>query len=324
MMKKGLRVLSAALAAVMLLSVCALALSEETSVYIPERIAKLGLPEMPEYITLKTRTESASVYSDSDSGSGKIRAVEEGDIALYFSQKPDWAGVIWMDGWETLEVDEDGYAVTNTENHTTQPGIWATSGPVDLVSGLPEWRWNDGGDYAFLAGVGAVVCQYGRSGSINYVEYTVEEDFFRTGMAGASTIIRWEPVKVTNYSARDEVQYETSTITWYVSCVTATYPAGNAITGVRADYRNDARNTLGRYTITYATSDTETYTITYAPAAQNRRADEPISGEYTVGGTTYVSGSGDNQNKWYTAGYGTQLRKSGLRAMTSFKSPRVK
>ena len=52
--------------------------------------------------------------------------------------------------------------------------------------------------------------------------------------------------------------------------------------------------------------------------------DKPIYGEYTVKGVTYVSGSGSNLNKWYTAGHGTLLRRNGLRGVTSFISPRVK
>ena len=53
-------------------------------------------------------------------------------------------------------------------------------------------------------------------------------------------------------------------------------------------------------------------------------ADEPIYGEYTAGGKTYVSGSGDWLDTWYEKEHGRQLRKKGLRKVTSFPSPRVR
>ena len=322
---------------------------------------------MPDYVTLKTETDGVATYGDEENPDNPCPVLQEedGEIRLYFSQRPDWASVIWMDRWENLDVDEDGTAVTGMENHNAQPGIWATSGPENPATGKPEWRWNDGGDYAFMAGLDQVTCQYGRKGKVNYVEYTVDEDYFKTGMKGASTVIRWEPVSIKNYSEENYVKYETTTTVWYVSSVTATYPAGNNIAGVKADYRNDKKNTLSSYVITYAVSENETYAVKYMPSTttiveehnyglflpveswlpstidytndpntweevpsgwylHHYTADEPIYGEYSVNGKTYVSGSGSNLNKWYTEGHGSELKKSGLRGVTSFPSPRVK
>ena len=170
---------------------------------------------------------------------------------------------------------------------------------------------------------------------------------------------------IKNYSEENYVKYETTTTVWVVTSVTATYSAGNPITKVKAEYRNDRKNTLSSYEITYAVNENETYAITYMPNTatifeehnyglflpdnsnlpstffytndpntweeypsgaywHHYTEDEPIYGEYTVNGVTYVSGSGSNLNKWYTVGHGTLLKRNGLRGVTSFPSPRVK
>ena len=163
-----------------MLSVCELALGDDLKVFLPERISKLNIPEMPEYITLKTDTDRTATYGDAEAPENPcpILQTEDAEIRLEFSKKPDWAGVTWMDGWENLVVDEEGRAVTTMEGHSVQPGIRATSGPISPDTGKPEWRWNDGGDYAYLAGLGPVTCEYGRRGTVKYVEYTVEQDYY--------------------------------------------------------------------------------------------------------------------------------------------------
>lgn len=85
-----------------------------------------------------------------------------------------------------------------------------------------------------------------------------------------------------------------STDVWYVSSVSATYPEGNYIVGAEADYRNDAKNNLYQYKISYAVNDTDVAQIYY------RTWDSPFYGLYSKNGTVIaVSGSGNNLNKWY-------------------------
>ena len=411
-MKRFIRILSISLAAMLLLSAAGVSFAaSDTAVYIPYIIEKLGLPDMPEYITLKTKTERAvmkdsrgnvvyqteevknpngviSSYIKYDYNGNPIPVygtAENPDIELQFSEQPEWAGVIWADGYETLKVDESGYAKTSMVGHNMQPGINIVKSVCDPVTGrLLEYE-HDGGDYAYLAGKNNVAVQYGRSGSVNYVEYTVEQDFFRTGMEGASTVIRWEPVQVItdcykeaqeekwylvwdqqdyyddyyddydptvgNYGRTDSfvtnqwgniaynennelccyqnnkvipipvdgsAYYDANTnrlydqwgkelmilpphvmccnkpqqdtyiyypdngtscvqipvvrvtdakplTVWYISSVTATYPAGNYIVGVEADWRNDKKKTLASYKITYEPKQGEQYKITYSP-----------------------------------------------------------
>ncbi len=114
---------------------------------------------------------------------------------------------------------------------------------------------------------------------------------------------------------------------WYVSSVSATYPEGNPIVAVEADYRNDAKNNLYGYTISYAVSENEVYEITY------NIYNSPIFGLYSRNGSyVAVSGSGNNIGKWYK--YNGQDSTTGLwnngkqvktvkKSIKTFSSPRV-
>ena len=117
-----------------------------------------------------------------------------------------------------------------------------------------------------------------------------------------------------------------STDMWYVSSVSATYPEGNPIVAVEADYRNDAKNNLYGYTICYAVSENEVYEITY------NTYNSPIFGLYSRNGAyVAVSGSGNNIGKWYkyngqdSSGLwnnGKQV-KTVKKSIKTFSSPRV-
>jgi hypothetical protein len=85
-----------------------------------------------------------------------------------------------------------------------------------------------------------------------------------------------------------------STDIWYVGSVSAAYPAGNYIVGVEADYRNDAKNNLSQYKVSYAVSENDVAEIYYRPW------DSPFYGQYSRNDAIIaVSGSGNNLNKWY-------------------------
>ena len=203
---------------------------------------------------------------------------------------------------------------------------------------------------------------------------TYEGDPFKTGMDGAVTTIEWDDATIIpecgGYLTLD-----------YIRSVTVVYPAGNYIRKVVAEYTNDKKKSLSKYTITYQTGENEYYTISYAaktgtvaedhgldginyatqgihsyinndtgevitvnlnaaPASQklledyvgavylhHYSADEILEGDYTDGSVRLHSGSGNNAGKWYAydsvSGVYTQSRKGGLRSIFSFKSPRV-
>jgi len=268
------KILSVALIAIMLLSLSAFAVAEDdTSVFIPNKIAKLGIPDHPiNWIQLDTKSPWAAFLYIDDDGDLDVGTGAVGDeIELFFSRKPDWAGVIWAEGFENLDVDDDGYAVTSREGHMRQPGTWSASGPCDPLTGIPAWHVT-GGDYAYMAGYKNMTMQYGRSGRLNYLDVSYEEDYFATGIEGATTVVRYIPAHVDTDCGW--------TIVWYADTVKATYPEGNYIAGVEAKYRNDAANTLASYKISYATSETEIYKITYAPST-NTVVEDHFNGAIT-------------------------------------------
>jgi len=124
-MKKFTRILSAALVAMMVLSLVAVASAETPSVYIPNRVAKLVDIELEDYDypTLVTKGDTK--------GSGyNVKLNTEGVMHFQFSEKPDWAGAVVSSldgGWINLDVDESGYAEMELEDLHRQPGMWSWS-----------------------------------------------------------------------------------------------------------------------------------------------------------------------------------------------------
>jgi len=385
-MKKTSRILSVALVALMVLSLTASAVAETPAVKIPNTLGKVKtadgvtVPTIDDIedkiIWLTTSTDSAKMFDQfgnpimskycKDRYTGQfVQAIghtDDGDIYFHFSPKPDWAGVIWAEGFENLDVDENGDAVTSREGHLRQPGTWVANGPKSQGS----WHVT-GGDYAYMAGKTfedgtSVSIQYGRSGSINYIEYTIPEtDFFQTGMEGATATVKFVPVTVKSVCGPEEdpQKYTRYDYFYYVASVNVDYPAGNEIVRVETDWRNDTKQNLASYRISFATSETEVYKITFSPKSvsiyedltvspkiylpltqiqgslipstnfddgtsiHTYYADDPIYGEYYKNGELKaVTGSGDNINKWYKPGHGKQVK--GLKALKSFKSPRVR
>ena len=103
-----------------------------------------------------------------------------------------------------------------------------------------------------------------------YDEYTYDGDPFRTGQEGGETTVYWEQVRVPGHKfvfvngAKVEKYAEYDTL--YIPRVRTTYPKGNYIRKIEANFRNDAARSLVDYLITYQTSDTEKYTVRYAAA----------------------------------------------------------
>jgi len=346
-MKKSSRILSLALIVAMLLTVSAVAFADDTTVYIPKKLVKLGVPDKPHAPKLTTSNDG-------------------NDIELQFGEKVDYAIVNWSEGEELLDVDDTGYAVTSRDGHKLQPGTQAfnstatykdedgkthlrfgcdplTGKIIDKATGdiIPtEVAVEAGihvvyGDEAYVAGKGSVRASYARSGHINYIVKTTEEDYFQTGLEGAKSEITYTyyKQKVLRNKNTGKTGYESG---YYVSTVSATYPAGEeypCIVKVQADYRNDENNTLASYKITYATSDSETYEITYAPATNtvlqmgskfynsiagvdipdntashqyapgvaliHRNQDQVVCGLYRKGSLVLCSGSGKKLGNWY-------------------------
>ena len=109
-----------------------------------------------------------------------------------------------------------------------------------------------------------------------YNEYTYDGDPFLTGQQGGRTTVYWEEVTVRGHKYVYEFNDRTQKVekvekkakydTLYIPRVCTTYPKGNYIRKVVANYRNDKACSLIDYLITYQVSETEKYTIRYAAA----------------------------------------------------------
>ena len=103
-----------------------------------------------------------------------------------------------------------------------------------------------------------------------YDEYQYQGDPFLTGQEGGKTTVFWEEVKVKGYKyvyrrgikIRKNAKYDTL----YIPRVVTTYPKGNYIRQIVANFRNDEARPLVDYLITYQVSETEKYTVRYAAA----------------------------------------------------------
>jgi hypothetical protein len=301
-MKNITKILSVALVAMMVLSLSAVALADDTTVYIPARLSKLGVDAVLDdfvYPTLKVKMSSTKALGDPC----PIVAGDEADYLLYFSEKPDWAGAVVssLDGsWINIDVDDSGFGMIEGPLHR-QPGMWSWSGPCDPITGKPKGH-GVGGDYPYYAGKDygdySVNVSYYRNGKAYKVVVTLKdsEDFFRTGMEGGVMSITFERVNVEldsikGYDDDDEPIYA-STDVWYISQVSATYPEGNYIIGVEADFRNDRKQNLYGYKVSYAVSEKEIYKITYAPntaSVLEDRDNQLSDSDYTPVGSSAPS-----------------------------------
>ncbi len=308
-------------------------------------------------------------------GMAIAKGITEDSVAQYqFSEKPDWFGVVLSQldgGWANIDIDDNGYGEFEIGELHRQPGVWikqvmhcdeyeitledgTTQKVKDVYWAYPDWMFDgegnwaiaDIGDYPYSGGKDygdyAADVWYHRDGSAYKVTITLKdsEDFFRTGQEGGLMKITAEFVEIpyTVKKGADKGKVKT-TKDWYITNVTAVYPEGNYITEVYTQWRNDSKQNLASYKISYAVSEKETYRITYAPKTTtiyqygpswdkrfydisnegycyglepsykygdgtyltHYTADDPIYGEYYRDGKLVaVSGSGDsNIKKWY-------------------------
>ena len=231
-MKKIPRILSVALVAMMLSSLCAIAQADDTTAYIPAKLGKLGLdmvmddfqyPELSIKITdlawkyetvegrkIKMRTDP-DYCVDPETGLGYyFKSITEDSVAqLQFSEKPDWAGVVVSSldgGWIALDIDEDGYAEYDIGELHRQPGMWSWYSSGDGWS-----AHGSGGDYPYSAGKNygdySVNVSYHRSGAAYKLVVTMNkaEDPFRTGLEVDHVSVTFENVDVITYCYADAV-----------------------------------------------------------------------------------------------------------------------
>lgn len=225
-----------------------------------------------------------STYAEND---GKLACLD-GDYTLFFDEAVDYAAVDWVNELEELELDEDHTAVTNKEGHS-----WQQRSVVARKDGVST--------------------SYTNSGTPRAVWITNHEDYFASGQEDAWTTIYWRSEKIKSECGG-------YIMTWFVGNVTVSYPYGEEIRSVSADFRNDKKNTLYGYTVTYAVSDTEIYSIRYD------ECDRPVRAYYNNGVRTLEYTCDPVRGKWIWADVetGEEVWRLNLRTPDSFESPRVR
>ena len=264
------RTLSLGLAMLLLLAIPAGAFAETVSVRIPSKLGNLSLPEMPDPLQLYTWTDSVPTYGNplNPKDPCPILAVNDAIMHLQFSEQPDFAVASWYMGNENINVGADGYAELSTEGRRVQAGFtW------DGVTKEKDWF--------IKAGKDGVTAGYTNSGKVRFIEYTVDGDFFDTGIEGAQTTFRYEPVtidgdyyvynpqtkkmenqkgKVRDASSEDGWKHWYYT-NWYIPTITVVYPAGSGLTKIVAEYWNTEKAALKKFAVQYAPKGT--YTCSY-------------------------------------------------------------
>ncbi len=264
------RTLSLGLALLLLLAIPAGAFAETVSVRIPSKLGNLSLPEMPDPLQLYTWTDSVPTYGNplNPKDPCPILAVNDAIMHLQFSEQPDFAVASWYMGNENINVGADGYAELSTEGRRVQAGFtW------DGVTKEKDWF--------IKAGKDGVTAGYTNSGKVRFIEYTVDGDFFDTGIEGAQTTFRYEPVtidgdyyvynpqtkkmenqkgKVRDASSEDGWKHWYYT-NWYIPTITVVYPAGSGLTKIVAEYWNTEKAALKKFAVQYAPKGT--YTCSY-------------------------------------------------------------
>lgn len=266
----AVRTLSLGLALLLLLAIPAGAFAETVSVRIPSKLGNLSLPEMPDPLQLYTWTDSVATYGNKQDPKDPcpILAVNDAIMHLQFSEQPDFAVASWYMGNENISVGADGYAELSTEGRRVQAGFtW------DGVTKEKDWF--------IKAGKDGVTAGYTNSGKVRFIEYTVDGDFFDTGIEGAQTTFRYEPVtidgdyyvynpqtkkmenqkgKVRDASSEDGWKHWYYT-NWYIPTITVVYPAGSGLTKIVAEYWNTEKAALKKFAVQYAPKGT--YTCSY-------------------------------------------------------------
>ncbi len=263
---------------------CALPLDSMAvgSVRIPASVRRLKIPEMPETVPLFTYAQN----------NGK-KAYTDGNYYLYFGEAVDYAAVDWVNMLEEVELNSRHTAVTSKEDHT--------------------WQQR----YVIAEKDGVTVC-YTNAGVPKAIWINNQEDYFLTGQNEAWATVYWRSEEIRSdcwKGPEDDLL-----TTWYVGNVTVSYPFGEEIRSVSVDFRNDKHNTVYGYTITYAVSDTEIYSIRYD------KYDRWVRAYYSNGERNLEYICDPERGKWIWADpeTGREMRRLKLRKPDSFDSPRVR
>ncbi len=286
-MKTLSRWLCAALILVLLMPVLpAAARVTDVTVFIPDRLSQLRLPDMPEippepeYPLLVTDLDK--IYFGKNGEPCPVAADPDGDMRLWFTPNVETCDV---DDNE-VQLDENGYGEI----------------PLELtnIQGIEIEAEYDGHTFSYYAsgehnGVVAhfdnLTVWYDKYGCPYQASLKMNEDFFLSGQPGEASAVIWY---IRNQNQVQKKQKDGKVRTgresvWYVEHVTVNYPYESTVYRVTAHYLNDEKNTLESYTITYNTAfvRTENEDGTVSVRCTDRYAIEYAGKTYPCGGVMY-------------------------------------
>ena len=278
-MKKRFCKICALLAAALLALMPALAFSEDdTTLFIPYRLTKLGLPDVPQVPELTVRMDTV------DGGDPcPVAPDPDGKLYIRFSGPVDECILSRLFDGEMYDPEKEKHASKDEPYYSMYGAVIPIDGngcgEADIRF-LIDPEEEDLNDIWFQVTVGDLQIEYefywGR-----WVPWSISlhnhEDYFRSGQSGPDTSIEytWVPVAESHEGA-DGVWYNDNwwwwgdrtgyfMDTWYVSSVSVEYKKGSYIRSAEAEYRNDEKKSLSIYRVEYAVNEDETYTVTYAP-----------------------------------------------------------
>ena len=340
MTKKLRRFLSLTVLLTALFSLCPAAGAETPSLFIPDRLKDLRLPDMPE-IPDMPEAPALSCWMDlleETAGCPKV-ADPDGDFHLQFDRQVSRCSV---DG-HAVAIDENGYGEIPAEQTDMQKiNISAVSGDVTYDYLTPGTLSRAVGRF------GKLTVYYNEYGCATRLLLRGDTDYFRSGAAGCTSVITWNSVILETPAPAGSGKKPVQTRVWYVDSVEITYPKDSYIFRAVAFYLNDKKNTLDSYWVVYDDSPTDRYLIcysgkTYECGGVHYEEDQILNGLYEdlsatnvytespwtgvkLPGRVYENASGKyfGGNRWINLVTGEPYKgKKTLRKLLSFTSPRV-
>ena len=277
---KKLLCLAGALALMLALTAPVVSQAEETTLYMPRKLEKLGVPELPQLPFLKAWSDCIVLGDPCP-----LVLDPDGYLHVQFSFPVDECLVMHGGGVqftcfdmnENRQADEpyyafDGVHVPIDENGRGEVALRFLIDPEEESLSNPR----------FYVRLGSAIIAYTYTFhrfEADYVTWSPEEvfifdnqDYFRSGLADprAVTVYRGEPIsRSTVEEWWDWQEYWNWNDHMHVHCVNVTYGAGDEIVGAEAVYWDKEPGTLHGYSVQYLFGEDDHYRIYFAPETES-------------------------------------------------------
>ena len=269
---------------------------EDITLFIPDRVEKLHLTEMPEIPELDVPVVHCWMDTLGDGTTCPVVADPDGDFHVQFDTPVDSCEV---DDYPVI-LDENGYGSIAAEL-TAMQMITVTA----TVGGATYDFYTSGALFGAEVVEGGNTFYYDENGVCYWIEVEeLDKDYFQSGIIGDKTTITWDRVvlnkkipgkknpekEVVWYVSSILVEYEDYSFgdAWYVSSDSSIKPLHRA----GADYFNDEHHTLDSYFITYNVNPV-------TPGGKTFKQKRPDRYAITYSGHTYDCGTDPDDRVHY-------------------------